>query len=117
MARAKVLKKYLITYHSPASAIKKMQTATKEEMEAGMAEWMNWANKCGNQLLDMGSPLTGGLTLKGEEFKASTRKVTGYSIIQAPTIAGAKKLIKGHPHLSWARGCEIELHEMINMGG
>ena len=42
-AKAKTLKKYLVTYHSPASAMKKMQTATKEEMAAGMNEWMKWA--------------------------------------------------------------------------
>lgn len=35
-AKAKTLKTYLVTYHSPASAMKKMQKATKEEMAAGM---------------------------------------------------------------------------------
>jgi hypothetical protein len=116
MAKPKTLKTYLVTYHSPASAMKKMQTASKEEMAAGMAEWMKWANKCGDQLIDMGAPLMGGINLKAASDAApSKRKVTGYSILQAASMAGAKKLLKGHPHLVWSKGCEIEVHEAMPM--
>lgn len=117
MARAKVIKKYLVIYHSSASAMKKMQSASKEDMQASMGEWMKWSEKCGDQLVDMGAPLTGGLNLAGTEFTPSKKKVSGYSIVQASTIAGAKKLVKGHPHLTWAKGCEIEIHEMVSMPG
>jgi hypothetical protein len=117
MAKQKTLKKYLVTYHSPASAMKKMQTATKEEMAAGMDEWMKWANKCGDRLVEMGAPLMGGVNLKATgDAIPSKRKVTGYSILQAESMAAAKKLLKGHPHLAWGKGCEIEVHEAIPMG-
>ena len=116
MAKAKTLKKYLVTYHSPASAMKKMQTATKEEMAAGMNEWMKWAKKCGDKLVEMGAPLMGGVNLKPTGGAVpSKRKVTGYSILQAESMAAAKKLLKGHPHLAWSKGCEIEVHEAIPM--
>ena len=109
-------KKFLITYHSSASAMKKMQTATPEEMQQGMDAWMAWAEKCGEQLIEMGAPLMGSVNLKdGGEWLPSKRKITGYSIVKAPTIAGAKRLVKAHPHLKWAKGCEIEVHEMMKM--
>ena len=116
-AKTKTLKTYLVTYHSPASAMKKMQKATKEEMAAGMNEWMKWAKKCGNQLVELGAPLTGGVNLKAKgRAIPSKRKLTGYSILQAESMAAAKKLLKGHPHLAWAKGCEIEVHEAMSIG-
>lgn len=115
--KAKSLKTFLVTYHSPASAMKKMMTATPEEQAAGMNEWMKWAQKCGNQLIEMGAPLMGGVNLKATGAATpSKRKLTGYSILQAESMAAAKKLLKGHPHLSWAKGCEIEVHEAMPMG-
>lgn len=117
MAKAKVLKTYLVTYHSPASAMKKMQKATKEEMAAGMNAWMKWAKNCGKHLVEMGAPLGGGVNLKAIGGAVpSKRKITGYSILQAESMAAAKKLVKGHPHLSWAKGCEIEVHEAMPIG-
>ena len=116
-AKAKPLKKYLVTYHAPASAMRKMKSATKEDMAAGMKAWMTWAKECGAGLVEMGAPLGGGMNLKSKGAALpSKRKVTGYSLLQAKNMAGAKKLMKGHPHLSWTKGCEIEVHEAIPMG-
>ena len=110
-------KTFLVVYHSPASAMKKMQTATPEDMAAGMQAWMTWAKKCGNRLVDMGAPLVGGVNMKAAGAATpSKRKVSGYSILKAENMAGAKKLLKGHPHLTWAKGCEIEVHEMCPIG-
>jgi hypothetical protein len=114
---AKAMKTYLVTYHSPASAMKKMAKATPDEMAAGMNEWMKWAKKCGKQLVEMGAPLTGSVNLKATGGAVpSKRKITGYSILQAESMAAAKKLLKGHPHLAWIKGCEIEVHEAMPMG-
>lgn len=113
----KAVKTFLVTYHSPASAMKKMMTASQEEKEAGMAEWMKWSAKCGSSLVDMGAPLMGGLNMKSSGAPTpSKRKVTGYSILQCESMAAAKKLLKGHPHLAWVKGCEIEVHESIPLG-
>ena len=48
--KATPLKKFLVLYHSPASAMKKMMTATPEEKVAGMQQWMKWGQKCGSHL-------------------------------------------------------------------
>ena len=115
--RAKTLKTYLVLYHSPASAMKKMMNASPEEMAAGMQEWMKWGKKCGKQLVDFGAPLMGGVNLKATGGAVpSKRKVSGYSILKAESMTAAKKLLKGHPHLAWVKGCEIEVHEAVPMG-
>ena len=111
------LKRFLVVYHSPASAMKKMMTASAEEKAAGMEQWMKWGAKCGDHLVDFGAPVMGGLNFKSAGPPvASRRKVSGYSFLQAKSAAAAKKLVQGHPHLAWTKGCEIELHEVIPMG-
>ena len=114
---AKKMKSFLVTYHSGAAAAKKMQTATPEDMNAIMQAWMEWAKKCGKSLEDMGAPLHSSINLKATgKALPSSRKITGYSKLNAESMAAAKKLLKGHPHLKWARGCEIEVHEVAPMG-
>ena len=111
---AKKMKSFLVTYHSTPTAMKKMQTATPEEMQAGMDAWMAWAKKSGKSLEDMGAPVMGGVNMKSKgPATPSRRKVSGYSKLKAENMAAAKRLCKGHPHLSWARGCELEIHEVI----
>ena len=40
---AKAPKPFLVTYHQPASAWKKMQKMTSEEKTEAMGAWMKWA--------------------------------------------------------------------------
>ena len=55
--KEKSMKKFIVLYHASQDAAKKMASATPEEMKAGMAPWMEWAQKCGYGLVDMGTPL------------------------------------------------------------
>ncbi|MFC2099074.1 hypothetical protein ACFLSP_04940 [Bacteroidota bacterium] len=34
--------------------------SSAEEKEKGMEEWMAWAVKCGDKLIDFGTPMMGG---------------------------------------------------------
>lgn len=111
------MKKFLVLYHAPASAMEGMANATEEEKMEGMKPWMAWAEKCGSQLIDLGSPLMGGLRLTPDGgSSASSKEVTGYSMLQAENLDGAKALLEGHPHLAWTEGCDIEIHESIPLG-
>jgi len=108
------MKKFMVIYHAPAEAVAQMASATPEEMKAGMEPWMTWAAKCGEQLVDMGTPLMGGLKLRPDgSSENSVREVTGYSVLQAENMDEAKSLVEGHPHLAWTGGCEIEIHESM----
>jgi hypothetical protein len=44
----------------------------------------------------------------------SGKGVTGYSILQTESMEDAQEMLMGHPHLQWAAGCEIEVHESIS---
>ena len=87
--------------------------ATPEDRQKGMELWMAWAAKCGDQLVDFGSPLGGGQRLSASGSSPSDNDVTGYSILQAEDMDAAKALLQAHPHLEWAAGCDIEVYESM----
>jgi hypothetical protein len=105
------MKKYLVIYHAPAAAMEKMTDATPEQMKAGMEPWMQWAERCGEGLVDLGTPLGAGCKITAAGSSPSDRDVVGYSIVQADSAEAAHALLQGHPHLVWEEGCEIEVHE------
>jgi len=107
------MKKFIVIYHAPVSAMEQMADASPEDMKKGMEPWMDWAKKCGSGLVDMGIPLGGGQKLTKSGSSPSDKNVVGYSILQAEDMEGAKALLKGHPHLEWTAGCEIEVHESM----
>lgn len=112
------MKKYIVIYHAPMDALQQTTNASPEEMAAGMEVWHQWANKCGDKLLDLGNPLVNGQKLDPNgHSQPSTRQVCGYSILQAENMEEAKKLMEGHPHLGWNAACEIEIHESMPLPG
>ena len=107
------MKNFVVIYHAPASWMEQAQHASPEEMQKGMEQWMEWAGKCGDALVDFGAPLVGGQKLSTSGSSSSDKDVVGYSILQAEDMDGAQALLQGHPHLEWAAGCEIEVHETM----
>ena len=86
------MKKFIVTFHAPASAMEQMgqmATASPEEQQKAVAPWMEWAERAGSALVDAGSPLMGGQTLSKSGSSPSDKGVVGYSILQAedPTIS------------------------------
>ena len=111
------MKKYLVLYKAPMDAMQQMAESTPEQQEEGMKAWMDWAAKCGDQLVDMGQPLANGLALSPDGNTPTDGQVTGFSIVQADDMDGANALMQGHPHLGWNAACSIELHETQDMPG
>jgi hypothetical protein len=107
------MRKFIVIYHAPVSAMEQMQSASPEEMKKGMEQWMAWAQKVGTGLVDLGTPLAGGQKLTKAGSSPSDKNVVGYSILQAEDMEGAKALLEGHPHLEWMG--EIEVHESMPM--
>ena len=104
------MRKYVVIYHTPASAMEAMKNATPEDMKEGMEAW---AQRCGDGLVDLGTPLGGGLEVTESGNSPSDTGVAGYSVLQADDMEGAPALLQEHPHLGWAAGCEIEIHESL----
>ena len=111
------MKKYLVLYHMPMSFMEMAKDADPAEMQAGMEAWMAWFERCGDQLVDIGTPLVGGRRLTASGNSPSTRNVVCYSIVQAENIEAAEALLADHPHLNWSPDCEVEVHEMAGGSG
>lgn len=107
------MKKFVVIYHASQEAMAKMGESTPEEMKEGMKPWMEWAERCGDGLVDLGAPLMGGqkVTPSGSQDVGGT--VSGYSILQAESMEDAKKLLENHPHLGWDASCEIAIYEAM----
>ena len=107
------MKKFIVIYYAPAELMEGMSNATPEEMQKGMEAWMAWAAKCGDGLVDLGTPLANGSSVTPAGSSASSKDVTGYSILQAESMEAAQQMLQGHPHLGWGAGCEIEVYESM----
>ena len=108
------MKKFIVIYHAPAEAFAAMGEMTEAQKQEGMKPWLAWMEKCGDNLVDGGSPLMGGQHIAADgNASASTREVAGYSILQANDMEAAKALLDGHPHLQWHERAAIEVHECM----
>ncbi len=113
------MKQYLVTYHASAEALSNSMNTPPEEAAEAMKLWHQWAEKCGEQLIDMGNPLGNSMALAvGGESSKSNKEMAGYSMLKARDIEHAKELLSGHPHLSgWDNSCAIEIHEVMPLPG
>lgn len=110
------MQNYLVLYYSPAEAMQGMENATKEEQEAGMAVWMEWYNKNEANIIDLGAPLMPGVsTTDTNQYSEVMDELSGYSVVKAENMDGAKELLKDHPHIGWAPGCRIEIRPCAEM--
>ncbi len=112
------MKRFIVIYHSPKDAVEKMSQASLKEQAKGMEVWMQWAERIGDRLVDLGSPLTNGQMLKPDGSNVpSGNDIAGYSILQAGSMEEAVKLLEGHPHLEWNAACSIEVQEALELPG
>jgi len=102
--------KYLVLYQAKVSAAEQMSQASPEQAQAGMQAWMEWAQKAGDAVVDLGSPL-GVVDAGGDEGDP----IGGYSILQADSPTALAAVLDGHPHTMG--GGTIETLEMLSMPG
>ena len=109
------MKKFMVIYMAPISALEQMNKLTPEQAKAGMDEWMAWGKNHQQALLDMGAPLgkTKKVTTSGV---ADTRnELTGYSIVEGESLDSVSKIFTAHPHLKMGEGAWIEIIETLEM--
>lgn len=109
------MKKFIVLYTASKGSWEGMKNASPEEMKKGMESWMAWAKKCGDGLVDMGTPLGNEQKVTKSGSMPSDKGIIGYSVLQAENMKAAGDMLKGHPHLAWAEGCEIEVYESMPM--
>ncbi|MDN4475749.1 hypothetical protein QQX09_07760 [Demequina sp. SYSU T00192] len=108
--------KYVFIYHAPpmpADAAPPEPEQVQEMMDA----WYGWANSVGENLIDLGTPLSGGVHVEPDGLTGSTKEVAGYSILMADSMEAAVELAQSHPHLNMPGGCSIEVHEAEPLPG
>ena len=110
------MKKFLVLYEAPASAMAQMAKATPEQTKQGMDLWMKWKGANDKAIVDLGTPLGNGAHLKNESASKASSPVVGYSILQAESLDAAKKALKNHPHFQ-TQGGSIEVFEFLPIPG
>lgn len=104
------MSKYIMIYKGEAT-----DTADMTEEQAGevMAKWGAWIGTVGSALVDVGSPFGEGLSAVDDGSTATPASLSGYSIVEAESLAAAKGLANGHPYLSEGAGnFAIEIFEL-----
>jgi hypothetical protein len=88
---------------------------TDEERERVMAAWGEWMGALGSALVDVGNPFGASATVAngGTVSDGAASALTGYSILDADSLAAATELAKGCPVL--ASGGSVEVYETIKV--
>jgi hypothetical protein len=99
--------KYMVFYNTTAAMRAQMAEVPPDQAAAGMQEWMNWGERVGEHLVDMGSPL--------ESSGDDEIQVSGYSVIDADDDAQLAGFLQGHPHT--AAGGTISTQKFMEIPG
>ena len=102
--------KFLVLYRAATTAAEQMAAGTPEQARAGMDAWMTWAQRAGDAVVDLGSPLT-----VVEPGGDAGDPIGGFSVLQADDAEALVKVLDGHPHT--AMGGTIEILEFLPMPG
>ena len=108
--------KFVALYTAPQSAESAMEEASPESAAEGMKVWMDWANKAGDGIIDLGTPLGGGKEVANSGISDTNTGVSGYTILQAENMDAALALLEGHPHLMMP-GASIQVYEALDIPG
>lgn len=109
--------KFIVLYRAPSAMAEQQAQMSKEQIDAEMDKWMQWAGACGPALADMGAPLGNSASVTSAGSSDSDSDVSGYSVIEAESREAAVALLEGHPHLNMPDGCSIEVLESLPLPG
>ncbi|HEX6482929.1 MAG TPA: YciI family protein [Ktedonobacteraceae bacterium] len=96
------MKKFLLLYQGPATP-----------PDASHEGWPQWFTRLGDKLVDRGSPMAHGRSLRGDGSAGdSAISLNGYSIIQAEDRDEALGLLHDHPYLSPGNEYTVEIFDL-----
>jgi hypothetical protein len=116
MQTGQAVKKFVVLYIAPQSAQAQMAESSPEAAQEGMKAWMTWAERAGDGIVDLGTPLGTGKDITATGSSETNTGVGGYTILQADDLAGAEALLDGHPHLMMP-GASIQVYETLDIPG
>jgi hypothetical protein len=87
---------------------------TPQAQEQAMQAWITWFGTLGDKVTDMGNPFGASATVKsGGSADGGAAQLTGYSVIEAASLADAAAGADGCPILQ--SGGTVEVYEAIAM--
>jgi len=102
---------FMMVYRGKATDVSDM---TEEEAGAVMAKWAEWMQGVGPALTDLGTPFGPSSSIVDDGSAGTAVSLTGYSIVKADNMVGARALADNHPFLSEGKGdYAIDLYEMM----
>jgi hypothetical protein len=111
------MKKYLVMYMAPASAIDTMmQNMTPEISKAHNDSWMRWMEENKSSIVDQGNMLGKNKRVSSAGVVDVRNDMTGYSMIEAESADAAAEIVKTNPMLQMAEAY-IEVTEIMPMSG
>jgi len=104
------MEKYVLVYTGGGG-----MAETDEERDAQMSAWMNWFGGLGDAIADAGNPFGPAVTVAsdGSARDGGASSHTGYSIVNADSLAAAADMAKGCPVL--AGGGNVEVYETFDV--
>lgn len=110
------MKRFVLTYHNSSDSLEQVGSMTADQRLEAMKPWLAWKAKYNENILDFGSPLTGGQRVLADgTTSASQAEITGYSIIEAENRVKAIAILEDHPHHQSGPKAQIQLHECMAM--
>ena len=108
--------KFLLAYTATASAAEEMQNGDPAGAQEEMDKWTAWAARCGEHLVDFGTPLGHAQTVSiaGAGPASASAIITGYSLLEADSMDAAVALLAGHPYFA-TPGYAIHAYESMPM--
>ena len=103
--------RYLLVYYGGS------MPRTPAEQARVMKQWTTWYTKLGSAVVDPGNPFSGNVNkidADGSVAKGAVgRRASGYSIIEARSLAEATRLAKGCPVIKG--GAQVAVYETFNV--
>ncbi|HVE84793.1 MAG TPA: hypothetical protein VND93_18180 [Myxococcales bacterium] len=106
------MKKFLVLYLAPNSAMEQMAKMTPEQSKKGTEMWMAWSQKAGSAVVDLGQPCGNAKAVAKGTVGEGRTAVRGFSILQGDSVDAITKLMVDHPHLMMPEGT-IEVLEQL----
>lgn len=102
---------FMMVYKGAATDMAEM---SEEQAQGVMAAWGTWMEKVGSALVDVGTPLGSGSSIVDDGSEGTAVALSGYSIVTADDMAGARALAADHPFLSEGKGnFAVDIYEML----
>jgi hypothetical protein len=109
------MKKFLVLYMAPLSAMQQAMKVTPEEGKRQMAEWMQWGERHKDSIVDMGAPLGKTKRVTSAGAADAHNEFGGYGIMQGESAEAVANIFVGHPHLRMDKDARIEIIEIVPM--